>query len=86
MTGRQMLNGNWNLEIRCQTTEFKHSCEGPDDMPAHVKSSLFGSSLTIPITGGQLNFGQWQGLWLNEHRNRAGSRKLIVTINGALKG
>ncbi|XP_023223577.1 uncharacterized protein LOC111624849 [Centruroides sculpturatus] len=67
------------------TTPFRHSCEGPDDMPAHIKSCFLGSSLTIPITDGQLNLGTWQGIWLCEHRNRAGSRKVIVTINGALK-
>lgn len=54
-------------------------------MPAHIKASLFSSSLTIPITDGKLNLGTWQGIWLNEHRNRAGSRKIIVTINGVLK-
>ena len=50
--------------------EFVHTCEGPDDMPAHVKSSLFGSSLVIPITDGKLNLGTWQGIYLCEHRNR----------------
>ncbi|KAG0440888.1 hypothetical protein HPB47_016125 [Ixodes persulcatus] len=54
-------------------------------MPAHIKAILFGSSLSIPITDGKLNLGTWQGIWLCEHRNRAGSRKVVVTINGSLK-
>lgn len=61
---------------------FVHTCEGPDDMPAHVKASLFGSSVTIPISQGRLALGTWQGLYLCEHRDRAGSRNLVVTIQG----
>ena len=56
--------------------------EGSDDMPAHIKSTLIGNSLTIPITNGKLNLGTWQGIYLCEHRNRAGGRKLVVTIYG----
>jgi hypothetical protein len=56
--------------------------EGSDDMPAHVKSSLFGASLTIPVTDGKLALGTWQGVWLCEHRDRASSRTIIVTIQG----
>jgi secondary thiamine-phosphate synthase enzyme len=62
---------------------YVHTCEGPDDMPAHVKASLFGSSVTIPISNGSLALGTWQGLYLCEHRDRAGKRKLIVTIQGS---
>jgi secondary thiamine-phosphate synthase enzyme len=61
---------------------YKHTSEGSDDMPAHIKSSLLGNSLTIPITNGRLNLGTWQGIYLCEHRNYGGSRKLLVTING----
>jgi len=61
---------------------FVHTSEGADDMPAHIKSSLLGNSLTIPITNGKLNFGTWQGIYLCEHRNYGGSRKVIITING----
>ncbi|CAG0920724.1 unnamed protein product [Notodromas monacha] len=68
-----------------QGMPYKHSCEGPDDMPAHVKACFMGSSLTIPVTEGKLNLGTWQGIWLCEHRNHAGSRKLIVTLSGCLK-
>ena len=61
---------------------YVHTIEGPDDMPAHVKAALMGSSVTIPISGGQLALGTWQGIYLCEHRNRAGSRKLVLTIWG----
>ena len=65
-----------------ENAPYQHTLEGPDDMPAHVKCSLMGSSVNIPITDGKLNMGTWQGLWLCEHRNHAGSRNLVVTING----
>ncbi|KAI6657718.1 hypothetical protein LOD99_463 [Oopsacas minuta] len=61
---------------------YEHTIEGPDDMPAHGKTSLMGASVTIPITDGALNLGTWQGIWLNEHRNHAGSRNLVVTLQG----
>lgn len=61
---------------------YTHDDEGRDDMPAHVKSSFFGSSLSIPISNGQLRTGTWQGIWLGEHRNKGGGRKFVVTING----
>ncbi|KAJ7233413.1 hypothetical protein O6H91_Y452400 [Diphasiastrum complanatum] len=61
---------------------WKHTIEGPDDMPAHIKSSMFGCSLTIPITDGHLNLGTWQGIWLCEHRDKGGSRKILVTLSG----
>lgn len=61
---------------------YEHTCEGPDDMPAHVKSSLLGASLSIPIRNGQLCLGTWQGIYLCEHRNRGGRRRLVATIWG----
>jgi len=61
---------------------YIHTMEGPDDMPAHVKCSLMGSSLTVPISSGQLCLGTWQGLYLCEHRDRGGSRRVVVTIQG----
>jgi len=61
---------------------YHHTCEGPDDMPAHVKSALTGSSLTIPVSDGRLRMGTWQGIYLCEHRNQGGRRHLIVTIQG----
>ncbi|MEM8526194.1 MAG: secondary thiamine-phosphate synthase enzyme YjbQ [Bacteroidota bacterium] len=57
-----------------------HTIEGPDDMPAHIKASLVGSSVTIPITDGCLNLGTWQGIYLCEFRNRGGGRNLVATI------
>ncbi len=61
---------------------WDHTCEGPDDMPGHVKSSLLGSSLTIPIHNGRLRLGTWQGICLCEHRDRASRRRLVLTIHG----
>ena len=59
-----------------------HTCEGPDDMPAHVKTSLTDTSLSIPIRDGGLCTGTWQGIYLCEHRDRAGSRRLVLTVQG----
>lgn len=59
---------------------YSHIFEGADDMPAHLKASLIGNSVTIPITNGRLNLGTWQGIYLCEFRNRGGSRRLVVTI------
>lgn len=61
---------------------YRHLDEGLDDMPAHVKSSMMGCSLTIPIRGGRFCLGIWQGIWLNEHRNYGGPRKVCITIEG----
>ncbi|MGH8559072.1 MAG: secondary thiamine-phosphate synthase enzyme YjbQ [Methylococcales bacterium] len=61
---------------------FSHTMEGPDDMPAHIKSSLLGSELTIPVARGRLLLGTWQGIYLGEHRNRAGGRSLVITLQG----
>jgi secondary thiamine-phosphate synthase enzyme len=60
---------------------YSHVLEGSDDMPAHIKSSIFGASLTIPVTNHRLNLGTWQGIYLCEFRNRGGIRKIIATIN-----
>jgi len=62
--------------------QYRHLDEGFDDMPAHVKASMMGSSLTIPITSGRFSLGIWQGIWLNEHRNHGGSRSVCITIQG----
>jgi len=64
---------------------YEHTLEGPDDMTSHIKSSLLGHSVTIPITNGKLNLGTWQGIYLCEHRNHGGSRKLLVTLHGENK-
>lgn len=59
---------------------LEHTIEGPDDMPAHIKAALVGSSVTIPITNGRFNLGTWQGIYLCEFRNRGGSRRVVATI------
>ena len=69
-----------------ETASYTHDDEGPDDMPAHAKASLMGAGVTIPITDGRLALGTWQGLYLCEHRDHGGSRRLVVTINGAPRG
>ena len=61
---------------------YRHTSEGPDDMPAHLKAVLLGSSLTIPISGGRLALGTWQGIYLCEHRDDGGPRRLVVTLSG----
>jgi secondary thiamine-phosphate synthase enzyme len=61
---------------------YIHNYEGPDDMPAHIKASLLGASIQIPITNGKLNLGVWQGIYLCEHRNQASSRDLVITAFG----
>lgn len=61
---------------------YAHDAEGADDMPAHIKASLLGSSVSLPITDGKLNIGTWQGIYLCEHRNRGGSRSLVATVSG----
>jgi secondary thiamine-phosphate synthase enzyme len=61
---------------------FRHTDEGPDDMPAHVKSAILGSGILVPISKGRLAFGTWQGIYLGEHRDRAAGRRLIVTLFG----
>jgi secondary thiamine-phosphate synthase enzyme len=66
-----------------ESSPFIHTCEGPDDMPAHVKSSLFGAQVMIPIRAGRLALGTWQGIYLCEHRDRGGSRKVVATIMGS---
>jgi secondary thiamine-phosphate synthase enzyme len=65
---------------------FEHTTEGPDDMPAHVKSALFGVSLVIPVQKGQLQLGTWQGIYLGEHRDQAGARSVVATLWGQPDG
>ena len=81
-TVRQDMESHFNVIVPENAPYFIHTYEGPDDMPAHIKAVLLGSSLTIPITNGSLNLGTWQGIYLCEHRNRARSRRLVVTLQG----
>jgi len=69
-----------------EDSDFIHTCEGPDDMPAHVKASLFGSSVSVPVTDGRLQLGTWQGIYLCEHRNRGGRRRIVLTLQGTSNG
>lgn len=73
---------NFVNDVVSNKSYFVHTYEGDDDMPAHIKSSLFGVSLTIPITNGKLNLGTWQGIYLGEHRDFGGSRKIVATVMG----
>lgn len=68
--------------VREREPYYLHTLEGDDDMPAHAKSTLAGASLTIPVTGGRLNLGTWQGVWLCEFRNRGGRRRIVATVIG----
>jgi len=65
---------------------YTHTLEGPDDMPAHVKASLMGSSVSVPVQQGRLLLGTWQGIYLCEHRNRGGRRRLVITLHGETAG
>ncbi len=69
-------------KIAPESFPYVHTMEGPDDMPAHIKAAMLGSSVTIPITDGRLNLGTWQGIYLCEHRNHASNRRLVLTIQG----
>ncbi|SFM04677.1 secondary thiamine-phosphate synthase enzyme YjbQ [Nitrosomonas communis] len=79
---RQDFEDYFNHIVPEEAPYYRHRDEGSDDLPAHLKSSLLGCSLIIPVTNGRLNLGTWQGIYLCEHRNHGGSRTLIITING----
>ena len=81
-TVRADFESHFNYIVPEKQGYYSHTMEGPDDMPAHLKSSILGSSINIPITNGSLNLGTWQGIYLCEHRDRGGSRNIIATING----
>ena len=68
--------------IAPESFPYVHTCEGPDDMPAHVKASLLGASLSVPVHRGELLLGTWQGIYLGEHRERGGSRRIVLTLQG----
>lgn len=85
-TVRQDFESFFNRTVVEDTSLYKHTLEGPDDMTSHIKSSLLGSSVSIPITHGRLNLGTWQGIYLCEHRNNGGSRQITGTIMGEKQG
>ena len=76
------LNTWFDRNIKEDEPYYQHTLEGPDDMPAHIKSILTGCEITIPITNGRLNLGIWQGIYQAEFRNGGGHRKIVATING----
>ncbi len=81
-TVRMDFESHMNVMVPEDTPYYIHTYEGPDDMPAHIKASLMGSSVQIPITDGKLNLGIWQGIYLCEHRNNASGRSLVITVLG----
>jgi secondary thiamine-phosphate synthase enzyme len=84
-TVRQDLESHFNQFVPECAPYYRHDYEGDDDMPAHIKSCILGSSVTIPITNGALSLGIWQGIYLCEHRNQGGARTLVATIQGKAK-
>jgi len=84
-TVRQDFEMFFNKTVKENDPDYEHDYEGSDDMPAHLKAALLGTSVTIPITRGRLAFGTWQGIYLCEHRNRAGQRNIVVTAWGSSK-
>ena len=81
-TVRQDFESHFNEMVPENASYYRHTFEGPDDMPAHLKSSILGSSLTVPVTNGRLNMGTWQGIYLCEHRDHGGARTLVLTLQG----
>ncbi|MEH6656640.1 secondary thiamine-phosphate synthase enzyme YjbQ [Leeuwenhoekiella marinoflava] len=81
-TVRQDFESHMSKMVPENAPYYIHTYEGPDDMPAHIKASLMGASVTIPVTNGRLNLGTWQGIYLCEHRNHGGSRKVVLTLFG----
>ncbi|WP_028293294.1 secondary thiamine-phosphate synthase enzyme YjbQ [Oceanobacter kriegii] len=81
-TVRQDFESWFNRAVKEDEPYYLHNYEGSDDMPAHIKASLLGHSVQIPITDGALNMGTWQGIYLGEHRDHGGSRRIVATLQG----
>ncbi len=79
---RRDMESHFNVLAPENASYYRHTSEGSDDMPAHLKSALLGSSVTVPIARGRLRLGTWQGIYLCEHRNFGGARQLVVTLQG----
>jgi len=83
-TVRTDFESHFNMLAPENQSYYQHTFEGSDDIPAHLKASLLGSSVSIPITDGRLNLGMWQGIYLCEHRNHGSDRELVITIQGSV--
>jgi len=81
-TVRVDFETHFNKMIPENAPYYQHTLEGPDDMPAHIKSSLLGNNINVPISNGKLNLGTWQGIYLCEHRNSGGERKIVISAFG----
>ena len=81
-TVRDDMEAHFNHSVPERAPFYQHTYEGDDDMPAHIKTALLGNSVTIPITDGQLALGIWQGIYLGEHRDQGGSRRIVITVQG----
>jgi len=81
-TVRQDFENHINKMVPENAPYYRHTLEGSDDMPAHIKSSLMGCSVTIPVSKGRFNLGTWQGIYLGEHRDYGGSRRVVITLQG----
>ncbi|MEM7332656.1 MAG: secondary thiamine-phosphate synthase enzyme YjbQ [Chloroflexota bacterium] len=81
-TVRQDMESFFNRNVPENAPYFLHNYEGPDDMPAHIKAVMLGNSVMVPVKNGRFYLGTWQGVYLCEHRNHGGSRRVVVTVNG----
>ncbi len=81
-TVRDDMERHFNQFVPENAPYYRHTYEGSDDMPAHIKASTLGSSVSIPLTNGQMNLGIWQGVYLGEHRDNGGARTLVLTVSG----
>lgn len=81
-TVRADFESHFNRMVPENAPYYRHTLEGPDDMPAHLKASLLGQSVLLPVSSGRLNLGTWQGIYLCEHRDAAGGRRLVLTLQG----
>ena len=79
---RSDMEKHFRVMVPDEASYYLHTAEGPDDMTSHIKATIIGSSVTIPVTDGKLNMGTWQGIYLCEHRNHAGKRRILVTVIG----
>ncbi|OAN19320.1 hypothetical protein A3K86_00325 [Photobacterium jeanii] len=81
-TVRSDMEAHFNHFVPERAPYYQHTYEGDDDMPAHIKASVLGNSLTLPISNGRFNLGTWQGIYLGEHRDFGGSRRIVITLQG----